>query len=96
MQPAVEITKRGDRNFNSYVGVGDGTWRYAREGLASVAHCVQDAAAALGREFSFATVSVDNIVIGSYPVAVMAHRAVEVADELLVKLSNRRGLSRTA
>jgi len=90
MQPAVEITKRGDRHFNSYVGIGDGTWRYAREGLASVAQCVQDAAAALGREFSFATVSVDSIVIGSYPVAVMEHRAVEVADELLVKLSNRR------
>lgn len=90
MQPAVEITRRGDRNFNSYVGVGDGTWRYAREGLASVAQCVQDAAAALGREFSYATVSVDSVVVGSYPVAVMEHRAVEVADELLVKLSNRR------
>jgi hypothetical protein len=90
MQPAVEITKRGDRNFNSYIGIGDGTRRYAREGLPTVARCLQDAATALGREFSYATVSFDNIVIGSYPVAVMEHRAVEVADELLVKLSNRR------
>ena len=90
MQPAVEITKRGERNFNSHVGIGDGSWRYAREGLASVAQCLQDAAAALGREFSYATISIDRIVIGSYPVAVMEHRAVEVADELLVKLSNRR------
>ena len=90
MQPAVEITKHGERNFNSYVGIGDGSWRYAREGLGSVAQCLQDAAAALGREFSYATISIDRIVIGSYPVAVMEHRAVEVADELLVKLSNRR------
>lgn len=90
MQPAVEITKRGDRHFNSYVGIGDGTRRYAREGLRSVAECLQDAAAALGREFSYATITFDNVVIGSYPVAVMAHRAIEVADELLVKLSNRR------
>lgn len=90
MQPAVEITKRGDRHFNSYVGIGDGTRRYAREGLRSVAECLQDAAAALGREFSYATITFDNVVIGSYPVAVMAHRAIEVADELLVKLSNGR------
>jgi hypothetical protein len=90
MQPAVEITRRGDRHFNSYVGIGDGTRRYAREGLPSVAECLKDAAAALGREFSYATVSFDNVLIGSYPVAVMAHRAIEVADELVVKLSNRR------
>jgi hypothetical protein len=90
MQPAIEITKRGERNFNSYVGIGDGTRRYEREGLPSVAECLQDAAAALGAEFSYATISFDNVVIGSYPVAVMGHRAVEVADELLVKRSNRR------
>jgi len=89
MQPAVEITKRGERNFNSYVGIGDGTRRYEREGLPSVAECLQDAAAALGAEFSYATVTYDNVVIGSYPVAVMGHRAVEVADELLLKRSNR-------
>jgi hypothetical protein len=90
MQPAIEITKRGEKNFNSYVGIGDGTRRYEREGLPSVAECLQDAAAALGAEFSYATISFDNVVIGSYPVAVMGHRALEVADELLVKRSNRR------
>jgi hypothetical protein len=89
MQPAVEITKHGERNFNSYVGIGDGTRRYESEGLPSVADCLQDAAAALGAEFSFATIIYDRVVIGSYPVAVMAHRAVEVADELMVKRSNR-------
>jgi hypothetical protein len=90
MQPAVEITKHGERYFNSYVGIGDGTRRYEIEGLPSVADCLQDAAAALGAEFSFATIIYDRVVIGSYPVAVMAHRAVEVADELMVKRSNRR------
>ena len=90
MQPEVEITKRGDGNFNAYVGIGDGTRRYAREGLPSVAECLQDAAAALGSEFSYATVIYDRLRLGSYPVAVMEHRAFEVADELLTKLSNRR------
>ena len=90
MQPEVEITKREDGNFNAYVGIGDGTRRYAREGLPSVAECLQDAAAALGREFRFATVIYDRLRLGSYPVAVMEHRAFEVADELLTKLSNRR------
>ena len=90
MQPEVEITKREDGNFNAYVGIGDGTRRYAREGLPSVAECLQDAAAALGPEFSFATVIYDRLRLGSYPVAVMEHRAFEVADELLTKLSNRR------
>ena len=91
MQAAVEITRRGDRQFDAYVGIGDGTRRRAREGLASVAQCLHDAAAALGGRFSYATVSVDNVMIGNYPVAVMEHRAVEVADELMMKLSRRRG-----
>ncbi|OUM02550.1 hypothetical protein [Variovorax sp. JS1663] len=90
MQAAVEITRRGDRHFNAYVGTGNGTRHHAREGLPSVARCLQDAAAVLGREFSYATVSFDNVMIGSYPVAVMEYRAVEVADELMMKLSNRR------
>ncbi|MDM0021695.1 hypothetical protein [Variovorax saccharolyticus] len=90
MQPEVEIIQREDGQFDAYVGIGNGTRRYAREGLASVADCLQDAAAALGAEFRFATVIVDRMRIGSYPVAVMEHRALEVADELLTKLSNRR------
>lgn len=90
MQPEVEITTRKDGNFNAYVGIGDGTRRYTREGLPSVAECLQDAAAALGAEFSYATVIYDRLRLGSYPVAVMEHRAFEVADELLTKLSNRR------
>lgn len=90
MQPAVEITKRGERNFNSYVGIGDGTRRYEREGLPSIAECLQDAAAALGREFCYATIIYESMTIGSYPVAVMEHRALEVADELMVRCSNRR------
>ena len=32
----------------------------------------------------------DRMRIGSYPVAVLEHRAFELADELLTKLSNRR------
>ncbi|MDM0075624.1 hypothetical protein QTH90_14570 [Variovorax sp. J2P1-59] len=90
MQPEVEITKRGEKHFNAYVGIGDGSRRYAREGLASVAECLQDAAAVLGSEFNYATVIYDRMRIGSYPVAVMAHRAFDVADELMTKLSNRR------
>ena len=90
MQPEVEITKREDGNFNAYVGIGDGTHHYAREGLFSVAECLQDAASVLGPEFSYATVIYDRMRIGSYPVAVMEHRAFELADELLMKLSNRR------
>ena len=91
MQAAVEITRRGDKRFDAYVGIGDGTRRPAREGLASVAQCLHDAAAALGGRFSYATVSVDNVMIGNYPVAVMEHRAVEVADELMMKLAHRHG-----
>lgn len=90
MQPEVEITQREDGNFNAYVGIGDGTRHYTREGLASVADCLQDAAAALGTEFSFATLIYDRMRIGSYPVAVMEHRAFELADELLTKLLHRR------
>ena len=69
MQPAVEITQRGDRHFNAYVGIGDGTRRYAREGLRFDRDCVQDAAAVLGSEFCFATIIYDSMMIGSYPVA---------------------------
>lgn len=90
MQPEIEITKREDGNFNASVDIGDGTPRYAREGLSSVAGCLQDAAAVLGTEFDYATVIFDRMRIGSYPVAVMEHRAPEVADEVLTKLSNRR------
>jgi len=90
MQPEVEITRREDGNFNAYVGIGDGTRRYSREGLPTVADCLQDAAAALGTEFSFATVIYDRMRIGSYPVAVLEHRALELAEELLTKLLNRR------
>ena len=90
MQPEVEITKREDGNFDACVAIGGGTRRHVREGLTSVADCLQDAAAVLGTEFSYATVIFDRIRIGSYPVAVMEHRAFEVADELLTKLSNRR------
>jgi hypothetical protein len=90
MQAAVEITRRGDRRFDAFVGSGDGTRRQGQQGLhglPSVARCLQDAAVALGHEFSYATVSFDNVMIGNYPVAVMQHRAVEVADELMMKLS---------
>ncbi|MBO9648457.1 MAG: hypothetical protein J7605_08095 [Variovorax sp.] len=90
MQPEVEISKRGEKNFIAYVGIGDGTQRYAREGLQSIAHCLSDAAAALGSEFRFATVSYERTRLGSYPVAVMAHRAHDVAEELLLKLANLR------
>jgi len=91
MQPEVEITKRGDGNFKATVGIGDGTHHYAREGLVSVAECLQDAASVLGNEFSYATVIYDRLRIGSYPVAVMAHQAIALSDELFTKLSNRRG-----
>lgn len=90
MQPAVRITKQGERNFNACVGVGDGTWRYECEGMPSIADCLHDAAEALGSEFPYATVIYDRTTIGSYPIAVMGHRAIEVADELLMRHSNRR------
>lgn len=90
MQPELEISKRGEKNFIAYVGIGDGTQHYAREGLQSIAHCLSDAAAALGTEFRFATVSYERTRLGSYPVAVMAHRAHDVAEELLLKLANLR------
>ncbi|MDM0035012.1 hypothetical protein QTI33_22955 [Variovorax sp. J22P271] len=96
MQPEVEITKRADGNFKATVGTGDGTHHYAREGLVSLAECLQDAASVLGDEFSYATVIYDRLRIGSYPVAVMEHRAFELADELMVKLSNRRAEGRAA
>ncbi len=88
MQPEVEITKCGEKNFTAHVGIGDGTQRYARDGLQSIAHCLRDVAAALGSEFRFATVSYERTRLGSYPVAVMAHRAHDVAEELLLKLAN--------
>jgi hypothetical protein len=90
MQPEVEISKRGEKNFVAYVGIGDGTQRYAREGLQSIAHCLRDAAAALGTEFRFATVSYERTRLGSYPVAVMAHRAHDVEEELVLKLAKLR------
>ncbi|RZL86712.1 MAG: hypothetical protein EOP82_29100, partial [Variovorax sp.] len=61
MQPAVEIIRRGEKNFDSSVGIVDGTRHYAREGLPSVAECLQDAAAALGPEFPYALVIYDKV-----------------------------------
>ncbi|RZL89141.1 MAG: hypothetical protein EOP82_20815 [Variovorax sp.] len=72
MQPAVEIIRRGERNFDSSVGIVDG---------------LQDAAAALGPEYPYALVIYDKVAIGSYPVAALQHRAGELADELLTKRS---------
>ncbi|VTU26458.1 hypothetical protein SRS16CHR_03862 [Variovorax sp. SRS16] len=90
MQPAIEITQRGEKDFVSCVGVGDGSRCYESEGLCSIAECLQDAAAVLGAEFSFATVIFDRMTMGSYPVATIEHRALEVADELLTKTFGRR------
>ena len=90
MQPEVEISKLGEKNFIAYVGIGNGTQRYTHEGLQSIAHCLRDAAAVLGTEFRFATVSYERTRLGSYPIAVMAHRAHDVADELLLKLAKLR------
>lgn len=94
MQPAIEITQRGEHDFISCVGVGDGSRRYEREGLGSIAECLEDAAAVLGGEFSFATVIFERMTVGSYPVAAIGHRAVEVADELLTKTTfGRRAMA---
>jgi len=93
MQPAIEITQRGENHFISCVGVGDGSRCYESEGLGSIAECLQDAAAALGSEFRFATLIFDRMTVGSYPVATIEHRAIEVADELLTKTFGRRVLA---
>jgi hypothetical protein len=93
MQPAIEITQRGEKDFISCVGVGDGSRCYESEGLASIAECLQDAAAVLGTEFRFATVILDHMTIGSYPLAAIEHRALEVADELLTKTVGRRAMA---
>jgi hypothetical protein len=44
----------------------------------------------LGGEFSFATIAVDRVALGSYPVAVMAYRAAEVAEEIALKRDRLR------
>ncbi|MDM0114743.1 hypothetical protein QTI66_21500 [Variovorax sp. J22R133] len=83
MQPAVEITKRGETSFDAQVGIGSGAPHYEREGLPSLAACLRDAAEALGDEFPVVTVVYQRIKVGSFPVAAISHRACEVAEELL-------------
>ena len=89
MQPAVEITKRGERSFDAQVGIGRGAPHYEREGLPSLAECLRDAGAALGDEFPFVTLIYQRIQIGSFPVAAISHRACEVAEELLIRAASR-------
>lgn len=56
-QPTIEIVRTPNGRFSFAVEIGEGGGWYVRDGLVSIAACVQKAAAALGPEFKFAQIA---------------------------------------
>jgi hypothetical protein len=87
MKPKVQIRKIAECYFNYAVSNGDGDDLYSRDGLASIAECLHDAATALGIEFKTITISYDGVVLGDYSVPAMEHDTLLLANKLRAQLS---------
>ncbi len=82
MQPTIEIIRTQNGRFSFAVEIGEGGDWYVRDGLVSIAACVKNAAAALGREFKFATIAYNRMPVESEPVVKVPPRALLMADGL--------------
>lgn len=80
MQPTIEIIRTQNGRFSFAVEIGDGGEWYVRDGLVSIAACVKNAAAALGREFKFATIAYNRMPVASEPMARVLPRSLLAAD----------------
>ena len=83
MQPTIEIIRTQNGRFSFAVELGDGGDWYVRDGLLSIASCVKNAAAALGREFKFATIAYNRMPVENEPLARVAHRSLLAAQQEL-------------
>ena len=89
MHPQVDITKIAEGDYGYSVGIGDGDKRHVREGLASIAECLHDAATALAGHFDIAALSFEGRPLGAYHVAAMEHRTLALAETLRLRLAAR-------
>jgi hypothetical protein len=85
MQPTIEIVRTQNGRFSFAVEVGDGGDWYIRDGLISIAACVKNAAATLGREFKFANIAYNRMPVENDRVVAPPPRALLMADTLFAK-----------
>jgi hypothetical protein len=88
MYPQVDIRKIADGDYSYSVSIADAGHRHVRDGLASIAECLHDAATALSDHFSVASISFAGHALGDYHVAAMEHRTVALAETLRRKLAH--------
>lgn len=81
MQPTIEIIRTQNGRFSFAVELGEGGDWYIRDGLVSIAACVKNAAAALGREFKFATIAYNRMPVEKDPVVSVPPRFLLAADQ---------------
>ena len=81
MQPTIEIVKTQNGRFSFAVALSEGGDWYIRDGLISIAACVKNAAATLGREFKFATIAYNRMPVEKDPVVSMPPRFLLMADD---------------
>ena len=86
MHPHVDITKTPEGDHRHGVRIGDGDARHVREGPASLAECLHDAATALAGHFDTAVLGVGGRPPGARPVAAMARRTLALAEALRARL----------
>jgi hypothetical protein len=86
MYPQVDIRKIADGDYSYSVSIPDGRHRHVRDGLASIAECLHDAATALSDHFPVASISFAGHALGDYHVGAMEHQTVALAEALRLKL----------
>ena len=89
MHPQVDITRIAEGEYGYSVRMADADKRHVREGLASMAECLHDAATALAGHFDIASLSFEGRPLGAYRVAAMEHRTLALAETLRVRLAAR-------
>ena len=87
MHPHVDITKIAEGEYGYSVSMADADKRHVREGLASIAECLHDAATALAGHFDVALLSFEGRPLGAYHVAAMEHRTLALAETLRLRLA---------
>ncbi len=85
MQPTIEIVRTQNGRFSFAVEMGDGGDWYVRDGLVSIAACVKNAAAALGREFKFATIAYNHMPVEREPEVMAPPRTLLTVNDLAVQ-----------
>ena len=85
MQPTIEIVRTRNGRFSFAVEMGDGGDWYICDGLVSIAACVKNAAATLGREFKFATIAYGVMPVENQRVVNAPPRSLLMASDLAAK-----------